>query len=122
LADELRRVGIGQHVAHAATRPEGDRVEAARFGVNAALALTVTFGKDELRVECEEVVGFGPQLAPDPGKLIGDVHVGPLHETFEDRAARGVRDIQRDATLVPVGELEQIVDAVRGRRQPVADD
>ena len=81
-------VGIGEHVTHPAARPERHRVEAAGFGVGAALALTVALGEHELRVQREEVVGFGTQLAPHARQLIRDVHVGPAHEAFEHRAAR----------------------------------
>ena len=81
--DELGRAGLGEDVTHPAARPERHGVEAARFGVGAALALAVALGEHELRVQREEVGGLGAELAPDAGQLIGDVHVGPL--------ARGAR-------------------------------
>ena len=90
LPDELGRAGLGEHVAHPAARPERHRVEAAGFGVGAALALAVALGEHQLRVQGEEVGGLGAELAPDAGELIRDVHVGPLHEPLEHGAARGL--------------------------------
>ena len=53
------------------------------------MTLPVPLRVDELRVHGEEVVGLGVELAADPGELVGDVHVGPLHESLEHPAAVG---------------------------------
>ena len=104
-----------------AARPERHGVEAARFGVGPALALPVALREHELRVDREEVVGLGAELAADAGQLVRDVHVGPLHEPFEHVATRRHRDVERDAALVAVGHLEQVVDTVGVGRQAVGD-
>ena len=105
-----RRVGRGEDVADAATRPEADRIEPAEIGVGAALALAVTLGVHEARVHLPHVLGHHVELLAGRRQEVREEDVGVEDQTVERGAALGDAEVEGDPSLVPVVELEQEVE------------
>ena len=120
--------GAREHVAHARARPERDGVVAARLGVGALRALSVSARVDEARIDRAQIGGLDAQLAAHLRELVGDEHVGPRDEPLEHGPAVRVLQIQTDVALVAVHLLDEEVEVaglrdealLHHRAQPVA--
>jgi hypothetical protein len=81
----------------------------------------VPAGVHDLGVHALDVLGGGPQLALHLGQLVGQEHIRGLDKSGEYGVSRLGGDVQTDAALVPVEDLEEKVDAVLGRDHSGAD-
>ena len=105
-------IGAGrQGGAHAAPGPEGGTVVAALLSVGAVGALARAPGNDDLGVALPQIVGVDAELAAHRGHVVGEEHIGGLHQLHQHLPAIGVGQVQADGALAPVGLLDHKVDA-----------
>jgi len=121
----LRDVGLPaprEPVGNAAAGPERNAVVAAASRIGAALPLAVAARVDESRVHPAEVL---VRQAKPLARIVEEAreeHVGPGDEPIEELPARGLRQVEAEAPLVPPELLDDEVPARRARDESAGDE
>ena len=87
-------------------RPEGADVVSRPVALRPLGAVAGDAGVDEPRVALGEALGVEAEAREHDGAQVGDEHVGTIDEAERDVASRFLREVERDAPLAAVVELE----------------
>ena len=102
--------GRGEHVGDARPGPERADVVSGAFALRTGQAVAGDRGVHELRVARRELLGVEAEARERREPNVGDEHVGVVDEPHCDRVTRGHREVDDDAALAPVVELERRVE------------
>ena len=97
---------------HAAAGPVGTGVVPAAPGIGTATAERGAPDVDDARVVGADALDVEPEAVDGAGSEVGGEHVGGRQQPREQVAALGLRQVEADGLLPPVGGLEERVVAV----------
>ena len=106
-----RRFGAerGERVRDAATRQVGRRVESASIAIRASHSQAGAAGDDDVRVERADVVDGQPRAFQHRGQPIGQEHICAGKQAAKEFTTGLGLDVDRNAALAAVPELEDEV-------------
>ena len=117
-----QRLAVGrERRGHPGTRPERTHVVGGAIGVVAGEAVAGDVGVDEPRVAGRHRVPVEPSAGERAGPGVGDEDVGLVDERGGHLPTLGQRQVQPDAALVAVVELEGRRHALDDPRQEAAE-
>src|SRR5882724_7007009 len=90
------------------SRPEGREIESRKSGVRTFLAEAGKIGIDQTRIPLRDIVIFELQFLARGMRCVNDEHVGPLGQPLENLLRARSFQIEGNATLVSIRQLEGI--------------
>src|SRR5262249_33405125 len=98
--------GVGHLMGDPRPAPRGRPVEPALVRRGPEQAVTGASRIDQPRLGCHEISRVDAELLPGFCHEVGHEHVGSADELIEDLSTSRLRDVQADAALAAVGDLE----------------